>query len=389
MHMQNHEMYGAVVIGGGYFGCAAAYYLTKAGVKTMLIERGEIAGCASGANFGNVQVQDSNMGLSFQLTLEGFHLMQNMTEELGCDIGYETCPSIITAETEKHIPMLRQLYEEKKNAGLDIRWLEGDDVTKAEPNLAKGTVLAATQFVQGKVYPFSYLYALIRRARENGLTVAENSEVGSLYLESGECRGVVLKDGTVIRAEHVIAAAGSGTGRLCASAGLDVPVLSVKAECIVTEALAPFLKNYYSSAAFFAEAHDPERASTSLCISQSHYGNLLIAETTKPYKIVRPEYYDLCSMEHCENIRELIIKYFPALENIQVLRSWCVPSPATADYNPILGKSPVPGLIIDAGFKSAVVMSAISGIIVTDLVTKDSCPYELNSFTACIGRNRE
>ena len=34
--------YGAIVIGGGYFGCACSYFLAKAGVPTLLLDEKEI-----------------------------------------------------------------------------------------------------------------------------------------------------------------------------------------------------------------------------------------------------------------------------------------------------------------------------------------------------------
>ena len=91
-------------------------------------------------------------------------------------------------------------------------------------------------------------------------------------------------------------------------------------------------------------------------------------------------------MEHCLNIRRQLIHFFPALQEIQILRSWVVPSPFTADYEPVFGKTPVPGLIVAAGFKSAAVMSAVVGEIVRDLVQKDTCAWDLSQYTASIRR---
>jgi len=41
-----------VIAGGGVIGCAAAYYLTKAGASVTLLEKGEVGGAASGAAAG-------------------------------------------------------------------------------------------------------------------------------------------------------------------------------------------------------------------------------------------------------------------------------------------------------------------------------------------------
>lgn len=378
--------YGAIVIGGGYFGCACSYFLAKAGVPTLLLDEKEIGRGASGANFGNVQVQDASMGLSYELTLAGFRRMQTMERELQADIGYESYPSLIAAEQEAHLPGLRRLFQEKKEAGLDVHWLEGEALYQAEPNLAPGSVLAASYFEQGRVYPFHYLYALIRRGRALGLTVRENTPVDSLLLEGGTCTGVVLSDGSTLRAEHVIVAAGSGTRSLCATAGLDVPVCSVKAEAFVTEAIQPFLNTYYSSAAFFAEAHDPKHAVTSLCIGQSHYGNILIAETSKPHDTVSPQRQDCTSLEHCRNIREKVLRFFPALEPVSILRGWVTASPYTPDNEPVFGPAPIPGLILAAGFKSAAVVSAVVGETVAALATRGSSPWDLAPFLKQIRR---
>ena len=378
--------YDVIVAGAGYHGCACAYFLAKAGLRTLLIDKGAVGSGASGANFGNVQVQDCSPGLSYDLTLAGYERMKTMEAELQTSIGYRDRGSLLVADRDKYLPMLRDAYETKKAAGLPVRWLEGDRLIEEEPNLAQSGIRAASFCMEGNVYPFHYLYALVMRGREAGLDVAEDTGVKALYLEGGRCRGIVLENETVIHSGHVVAAAGAGTKELCRTAGLDIPVETVKAEGFATEAIGPFLRNYYSSAGFFAEAHNPERASVSLCISQSHYGNLLVAETTKPYHKVDPALSDCTSVEHVRELTAALVRIFPVLDGIRILRSWCTSSPYTADMLPYFGKSPVDGLLLAAGFKSSVVMSAVVGETIRDLVSKDACRYDLSEFTDRIKR---
>ncbi len=68
------QSWDVVVVGGGLIGSAAAYHLAKSGVRTLLLEQGDLASGASGANFGNVQVQDAEFGLSLELSLQGYEL---------------------------------------------------------------------------------------------------------------------------------------------------------------------------------------------------------------------------------------------------------------------------------------------------------------------------
>ena len=369
-----------LVIGGGYFGCSIAYHLAKEGFAALLIDGGELISGASGANFGCVQVQDASSGTSMAMTLEGIRLVENARAELGSDFGYRRTGSIVVAENERQLAVLEDRFREKRGEGLDVRWLDANDVERQEPNLAPGRILAAIWYEQGILWPFGYLYAYIRKGREYGLSVRENTPAARLLMSGGTCRGVVLASGEEIEADHVIVAAGCGTRDLCATAGLDVPVFSSKSECFVTEPCRPFLRNTYSSAGFFADAHDPEKAAASLCLAQSLHGNLLVAETTTPAGLCEEKRADLTSRTHCERISRLALTYFPALNDIPVLRSWVTNSPFTPTMLPVFGPSEIPGLFIAAGFKSASVMSKLAGELTADHFAGRRMRYDLSEF---------
>ena len=373
--------YDVIVIGAGYHGCSCSYFLSKAGLKVLLVEKNDIGSGASGANFGTVQVQDCSMGLSFDMTVAGYERMKTMEQELGRSISYNPRGSLLVAENENQLPVLEEVYNVKKAAGLGVKWLGPKEIQEVEPNIKPGSVLAASYNDEGFVYPFHYLYALVGKAVEYGLDIRRKTEVKSLLIENGCCKGIILEDDSEIRAENVVVAAASGTRAICATANLDVPVLSTKAESFVTEAIQPFLRNYYSSAGFFVDSHSQDSASVSLCISQSHYGNLLIAETTKPFENVDSSGHDCTSVEHCKRIKEELLRVFPVLENIQILRSWVTASPFTATYEPFFGKSPVEGLFLAAGFKSSVVVSGFVGETIRDLIVSGTSRFDLSPFT--------
>ena len=48
------DTYDVAIVGGGAAGSAAAYYLTRAGVKTVLIERDGVGAHASGYSAGGL-----------------------------------------------------------------------------------------------------------------------------------------------------------------------------------------------------------------------------------------------------------------------------------------------------------------------------------------------
>jgi glycine/D-amino acid oxidase-like deaminating enzyme len=61
-----------VIVGGGIVGCAAAYYLAKRGVQTVLFEKDEIGRAQSGRNWGFVRQQGRDpLELPMMMVLPG------------------------------------------------------------------------------------------------------------------------------------------------------------------------------------------------------------------------------------------------------------------------------------------------------------------------------
>ena len=81
----------AVIIGGGIVGCAAAFYLAKAGVRALLLERGHLAGEASGESAGVLSPPGENDPSHplFQLALQGARVYPSLAEELREETGID------------------------------------------------------------------------------------------------------------------------------------------------------------------------------------------------------------------------------------------------------------------------------------------------------------
>jgi sarcosine oxidase subunit beta len=369
-----------VVVGGGYFGCAAACYLSKSGLKTLLLERREIGAGSSGSNFGNVQVQDSEPGLSQRLTMDGYQKIRGLERELRCTLDYRDIGSLVLAGSEAELEALRSMAAEKEKLGLKLDIFGRSELKRAEPNLRTDELSGASYCLQGSLNGFKLMYAFLRRGTEAGLEVRENCPVSGLMMENGRCAGVRLATGETIAAGQVVLAAGAWTKLLCRQAGLEAPVEFVKAEAFVTEAVAPFLSHYISMASFFSEAHGNTGASTSFCCSQRPAGNILLGETSKPGVSDPEQSSDLSSREHCGGICRAVNRYLPALGQVNIIRSWVTCSPYTGSLLPVFGPSCVDGLFLAAGFKSSVVLSAIVGEITAEILNGRDPGYELQEF---------
>ena len=88
-----------VVVGAGYIGSAISYYLTRAGLKTALVDRGGVAAGASQANYGNIQVQDAELDDSLPMVLAGRATFDTLQAELESSFDLRTIGSLLIAES--------------------------------------------------------------------------------------------------------------------------------------------------------------------------------------------------------------------------------------------------------------------------------------------------
>ena len=361
--------YDVIVIGGGYVGTSIGYYLSKAGIKTLLLEEEEIGVKASGGNYGCIQVQDANLGDSLKMTLEGYEMALDLENELRMDLELCKQYSLIFGENEREMEELIKLYQGKKDAGLDVHFHSGKEIGEMEPYLNASSILGGSGCMQSALYPFKLLYGFVKRGKEKGLTVRNHAKVESFLEEGSRVVGVRLSTGEEIRGTKVVIAAGAYTRGLGKKLGLDLPVHFIKGEAFVTEAVPVRVSSYLSSAAFFTEVHGDEGgAGCSLALRQAPSGHVYIGETAvdvgeDPYRMST-----LPSEFHIREMSKKAIYYLPFLKDVKVLRSWAVPSPATPDFEPVLRVEREGSLIVAAGFKSCVVVTCWIGEQVKGMV---------------------
>jgi len=379
----------AVVVGAGYHGCSIAAQLAVRGVNTTLFDKKEIGSGSSGSNFGCVQLQDSSPGLSFEINSYSFDKIWSLEKGLGVNFGLRPLGSLILAANQAEMNEIEKLYKEKKSSGLDIELLEKNEIKRYESNINSENLLGATYFMQGQVDPFKFMYAFADMGARSGLEILEKTGVKRIIVKDGVCRGIETDRGTEYYVDHVVIAAGAWTGKLCGDIGLHVPIEFIKAEAFVTEPLEPYIRNFFSSASFFIEAHGSAgdqgntSANTSLCGAPSGAGagNLLLGETSKDWYGDPDSVSNLTTIEHCRGISSKMKALFPGLSKLNILRSWTTASPSTPSLKPVLGFAGPEGLIIAAGFKSSVVIAPAVGEIVTDLVTQGKTFCDLSEFT--------
>ena len=136
-----------VIIGGGAAGCAVAYYLAQAGVKSTIVEREGIGNQASGNAAGGLNPL-TGIGIPGPLATfawECYELHSSLYEVLKdattIDYQHRTVAKIDLALNEAEATDLKKAAMRiNATEGFDASWLEPEEVIKLEPRITPSII---------------------------------------------------------------------------------------------------------------------------------------------------------------------------------------------------------------------------------------------------------
>jgi glycine/D-amino acid oxidase-like deaminating enzyme len=190
------------IIGGGIIGCAAAAFLTEAGVHVEVYEREEVAAGASGRNSGSIQHPfDPVLAELHRETLDHYRGMD--------EVGMPSTPAGVLMLGPERDPIEAVVGQVGADAPeLEPALLEPSAVRDLEPVVAEG--LWACRLETGyPVRPIAATRAFARRAHAGGARFHE-AETAWPWVAGGRTSGV-LSAGVRRPAGAVIVAAGPWT----------------------------------------------------------------------------------------------------------------------------------------------------------------------------------
>ena len=374
----SNRSWDVVVVGGGLIGSAAAYHLARSGLRTPLIEQGCLASGASGSNFGNVQVQDSEFGLSLELSLQGHEACAGLEDELDTELDYQRTGSLLLIENEHQWAAMEERAAGLQAAGVPAQLLDQAELSRLEPSVSPASVIGALYHAsEGSLNPFKLVHAYVLRGRQHGLEVWTHTEVTAVRVEGGRVAGVQTGGGPVA-AGRVVLAAGAWAKRLAATAGVDLPLRWVHGEALITEPLPPMVRCAISSAAFFEATEESDQQVVGFCLRQRPEGNVMVGEAA----ILTEALGRRVTATALPAIAQEARVRFPALLEAAVIRGWAIPVAFLPDNRPLLGAvDEVEGLVVGTGLKSTIVLTPLAGRLIASLVLGKDIDPRLAGFS--------
>ncbi len=350
-----------VIVGGGVIGCAVAYRLAREGVAVTLLERGEIAGEASGAAAGMLTPVAEATGpgplLRFGLRSRAAFpaLVAELIERSGIDPELEPSGSLRVAADAGEEAQLRE--RAVRFAGQGLRWLTSDELRLAEPAAAPHLRGALLDPADAHVRPPLMARALAGAAAQQGARVETGTPVTGLRREGGAggegARVVgVETPGGVVHAGPVVLCAGSWCREVAAwlGAAAFAPVAPVRGQLVLLSApprarLRPIV---WGRGAYVVPKRD---------------GSVAVGATEE-----RVGFDRRVTAAAVASLLHEAAGLVPALADAAFLGAFAGLRPETPDHLPLIGPVPgAPGLALAAGhFRSGVLLAPATAELVAD-----------------------
>jgi dimethylglycine dehydrogenase len=225
----------AVVIGGGVVGVSTAYHLAKKGWSdVVLLERRELTSGSTWHAAGLLPLFNLSYSVG-QIHKYSVALYKTLEAETGQSVGLRQVSNIRLARTRDRWDEYMSYAGVAETLGVKVNLLTPRQVQEIWPLCQVDGILGAIQHPEdGYIQPADLTQALAKGARARGAEINRNTTVLAIERRaSGEW--LVKTDKGDIVCEHVVAATGNFARRTGAMVGLDVPVIPVEHQYIVTE----------------------------------------------------------------------------------------------------------------------------------------------------------
>ena len=232
----------AVVIGGGVVGVSTLYHLARKGwADSVLIERKELTSGSTWHAAGLLPLFNLSYSVG-QIHKYSVALYQTLEQETGLDPGLRQVSNIRLARTRDRMDEYNYYAGVAETIGVKVKFLKPKEVKEIWPLCDVQGIIGAIQHPEdGYIQPADLTQALARGARNRGAEINRHTTVtGIERLPNGEWK--VLTDKGDVTCEHVVSATGNFARQTGAMVGIDVPVIPVEHQYIVTEAHPEIVK---------------------------------------------------------------------------------------------------------------------------------------------------
>src|SRR3989442_2147314 len=347
-------------------GCSLAFYLSRAGRRVVVIDRGRIGQGATAACAGGIRAQFSTE-INIRIGMEAKRVLAHFVEEPGQTADFRPIGYLFLLTTGEERLRFRDALQLQHACGLD-------DVVELEPAEARAMVaglqtddLCGATFCpsDGLAGPNEVTYGFANAARRQGAVILEDTPVDPFLVSGGTVTGVRTATGE-IEAPQTVICAGPWSAPVGAMLGVRLPIVPSRRQVFVTEPFtgirrsSPMTIDFHTSFYFH-----PEGEGVLFGMSDP---------ATPPGEDPRVDWSFL------DRITAVAQRRWPPLLDARVKTAWAGLYENTPDFQPLIGPLQA-GLWIAAGFSGhGFMMAPVVGKWLTGWMADGVPPSDLSAF---------
>jgi len=360
-----------LIVGGGIVGCSIAYELAQRKLRVAILDRQELMSEASWAAAGMLSpAPDSPAAIPLvplgRASLAMYpRFIEALEEASGRRTGFRTDGAIEVlshGDPERELSTLVALY---RGLGLSCEPIPVAEIQTTEPSLGRNARAAALLPDECSVEPRAIASALLVAAASAGVTLSPVVNVISLALEARKCVGVVTSRGEILRAPHVVLAAGCWSSQ--------IPEVAPYAQVVPVRGQMLALRHFGA----------PIRH-----VLRSERGYIVPRNLDSPQTLVVGSTLENVGYEKrvtaggVEKILSMANELVPELTHAELMDIWSGLRPGTPDQLPILGEAGIEGLVFATGhYRSGILLAPITAKLVGEWITERRTSFDWETFS--------
>jgi sarcosine oxidase, subunit beta len=362
----------AVVIGGGIVGVATAFWLSRAGLDTVLLEmRSDLGTLTSGQSIESFRAQFTEPTMS-ELAQEGIRIHENFAEIIGIpgyDIAMRYTGYLFVTDEAGQANSLKAAVAKHHELGVtDSEFLTATEIHARFPYISERAVAATFRQRDGQFSSHAVIQGFAKGSAARFLL--NTRATGIRQDASGVC--AVETPRGAIATRLVVNAAGPFAGVVGRMLGLDLPLQPVRRQKVY---IAP-------------KPQIPQDAPLVMDVARDTYwrpetGGAFIAWVDPDDPVRDPREQLPTDWDFAATVLDKLIPLTPFWETVcdNLKRSDVMLSAGqyvyTPDDQPLIGQvSEVPGFYLNCGYWAGVMLGAAAGRRVADLATGKLAPRQ-------------
>lgn len=371
-----------VVIGGGIIGASISYYCAKAGLDVTVLEKDELASGTSSRCDGNILAIDKDPGFDSQMSRQSQQLVQELSESLELPFEYRRLGSILVCENDIEMEAAQKWVHQQQEAGLEFQMLDREDLRNESPYLADDLYGGLECKTDSTVNPYMLTYALFHDAKKMGVMIHTKTEVRNIHKKEDRSFTIDTSKG-IYTAKKVVNACGVWAPKIGEMLGVHIPIYPRKGQLIVASRQHPVGLRKVMEFGYLISKFGGERQVDPMT---EKYGVALVFEPTQSqnFLIGSSRQFDGFNTKVSHEVNQFIakraIRFYPAMADMMMIRSYAGLRPWTEDHLPIVSHvDEVPGFYVAAGHEGdGISLAAITGKVMEEMITgkETSIPME-------------